>query len=254
MYGSVLSAAAVAEQYGAGPWTCAAAAGQNGAAAVTAFALQESVGPTAVNGGSTGAAGNGTYSGSGVTYGVAGPACGNGANRAIGLDGAAGKIWTTQLVTNPQSFTVQIWFATTTAGGGKLIGFGSGAAGAASTNYDRHVYLTNGGQLVFGVYNNGYYTAGGTSAYNDGRWHLATATFSPGTGMKLYADGALVAQSSATRSAEVYNGYWRIGQDSLAGWPSTPTSSFLAGSVAYPSVYNRVLSAAEVSAQYSAGR
>jgi hypothetical protein len=149
---------------------------------------------------------------------------------------------------------VQIWFATTSAGGGKLIGFGNGAAGATSVNYDRHVYLTNAGQLVFGVFNAGYYTTGGTTAYNDGRWHLATATFSPATGMKLYADGALVAQSTATKAAEVYNGYWRIGQDNLSGWANAPTSSYLAGAVAYPSVYDRVLSATEVAGQYTAGR
>jgi signal peptidase I len=254
IYNTPLSAAAVAAQYTAGPWTCAAAAGPNGAGAVSAFSLQERSGNTAGNTGSTGTAGNGTFAGAGVTYDVAGPACGHGADRAVRLDGASGRIWTTQVVTNPQSFTVQVWFRTTTTSGGKLIGFGNGTAGATSSSYDRHVYLTNGGQLVFGVYNGATYTVTSPAAYNDGTWHLATATFSPGTGMKLYADGTLVGQSSAPTAAESYTGYWRIGQDNLGSWPSAPTSSALAGSVAYASIFDRPLTAAEVAGQYNAGR
>ncbi len=54
----------------------------------------------------------------------------------------------------PQTFSVEGWFNTTTNTGGKLIGFGNNQTGM-SRNYDRHIYMMNDGQLVFGVYNGG---------------------------------------------------------------------------------------------------
>jgi signal peptidase I len=253
VFPSVLSAAEVANQYGAGPWTCATAAGTSGAGAVQYYGLQEAAGPTATNGGSAGAAGNGTYAG-GITYGVPGPACGPGGNSAIRLDGSSGYLWTTRQVVAPQNFTVQIWFATTTTSGGKLIGFGSGTNGAQSSQFDRHIYMTNGGQLAFGVYNGGYFTVTSSTAYNDGKWHLATGTFSPGTGLTFYVDGTLIGTNTTTTAAENSTGYWRVGFDSLGSWPNAPTSNYFAGSVAHALVVDRPLNADEVSGQYTAGR
>ncbi|MCU1607056.1 MAG: C-terminal target protein [Modestobacter sp.] len=217
------------------------------------YPLQESAGTTAVNSGTAGTSANGTYSSTGVTYRVAGPECSATTKSAITLDGTAGGIWTTQSVTGPQSFTVQTWFTTTTTRGGKLVGFGNGAGGASSAQYDRHIYLSNAGQVYFGVYNGGLYTVNSSSSYNNGAWHLATATFSAATGMRLYVDGALVGSSTATTLAENTTGYWRIGYDNIGGWPSGPTSSWFAGSLAQASVYDRVLTAAEITALYTAG-
>jgi signal peptidase I len=252
-FGSVLTDAAVAAQYDVGPWSCATAAGAAGAGAVEYLPLQELTGTVAANQGSAGVAGAGTYSAGGVTYGAAGPSCGPGSASAAQLDGSSGQIWTSRSMVNPQWFTVQIWFATTTTRGGKLIGFGASTNGAQSSRFDRHIYMTNSGSLRFGVYNGTHYTIASPAAYNDGRWHLATATFSPATGMSLYVDGALAASSTVTNAAEVTTGYWRIGYDNLGSWPDAPTSHFFGGSVAHASVYERVLTAEEVAGQYAAG-
>jgi hypothetical protein len=254
VFSSVLSATEVANQYGVGPWTCASAASASGAGAVQYYGLQETAGPTATNGGSAGTAGNGTFSAGGITYGVAGPACGPGGSSAIRLDGSSGYLWTTRQVSAPQNFTVQIWFATTTTRGGKIIGFGTGTNGAQSNQFDRHIYMTNAGQLAFGVYNGGHYTITSPAAYNDGAWHLATATFSPGTGMAFYVDGTLVGTSTATTAAENTTGYWRIGFDNLGSWPNAPASYYFAGSVAHAMVVDRPLTADEIAGQYTAGR
>jgi hypothetical protein len=40
-------------------------------------------------------------------------------------------------VANPQQFTEELWFRTTTHSGGKLIGFGDAAVGT-SNNYANH--------------------------------------------------------------------------------------------------------------------
>ncbi|WP_448626289.1 LamG-like jellyroll fold domain-containing protein [Geodermatophilus sp. URMC 64] len=254
VFPAVLSATEVANQYGAGPWTCATAAGASGAAALQYYGLQETTGPTATNAGSAGAGGDGTYSAGGVTYGVAGPDCGPGGSSAVRLDGASGYLWTTKAYTAPQTFSVQIWFATMTTTGGKLIGFGAGVNGALSYNYDRHIYMTNTGQLVFGVYDGATRVITTPSAYNDGRWHFATATYSPPTGMAFYVDGALIGTNTSPISAENFTGYWRVGYDNLNAWPSPPTSNYFAGSVAHAAVFDRVLPADEVTGQYTAGR
>ena len=50
------------------------------------------------------------------------------------LDGSTGVVYSTTAVANPQTFYVQLWFATTTTLGGKLIGFGNGTSGGASAS------------------------------------------------------------------------------------------------------------------------
>lgn len=79
------------------------------------------------------------------------------------------------------------------------------------------------------------------------------ATFSAGSGMKLYLDGGLVASNATVTAAKSYNGYIRIGYDSLSGWPNAPTSSYFAGSLDEVAAYSGVLSAADASAHYAAG-
>ncbi|MGY5885389.1 signal peptidase I [Modestobacter lacusdianchii] len=223
-------------------WNCSDVGTAN--RATNYYRLQESSGAIAGNSGTTGAAGNATYRG-GVARQAGGPGCGSGEDRAVTLDGSSGYLSTTQAVTNPQSFTTQLWFSTRTARGGKLIGFGNGTNGDRSGSYDRHVYMTNAGQLVFGVYDGTIYTVTSPRSYNDGGWHLMTASFSPSSGMRLYVDGAQVASGWAP-AAEAITGHWRIGFDNLNTWPATPTSEFFAGSLAHVSIYDRVLSASEV--------
>jgi signal peptidase I len=228
-------------------WTCPDVGGNTGANAARYYRMQENFGTTATNTGSAGSAANGTYSSTGVTLGQAGPTCGAGETKAVKLDGVAGAITTSGLVSNPQTFSVQIWFRTTTTTGGKLIGFGGSATGA-SGNYDRHLYMTNSGQLVFGVYSGAVYTVISPATYNNGAWHLATGTYSPATGMKLYVDGAQVGTPVMPPNAEAYDGYWRIGYDNLDNWgTTTPSSRYFAGWVAQASVYTTVLTATQVS-------
>lgn len=234
-------------------WNCPDVSLSTGANAARYYALQERKGPTADNTGSAGAVADGTFSATGVTYQAAGPACGAGNDRAVTFNGTSGSMWTTQAVANPQTFSVQAWFRTTTTLGGKLVGFGTGANGAASAQYDRHVYMTNTGKLVFGVYNGSYNVITTPASYNDGLWHLVTATFSSGTGMRLYVDRALIGSAPVT-TAENYTGYWRIGYDVVhAAWPGAPQTGWFAGSMAHVGIFNSVLDANQVADQYDMG-
>src|SRR4029077_656263 len=98
----------------------------------------------------------------------------------------------------------------TTPHGAKLIGFGEQPSGLSS-NYDRHVYMENSGQLTFGVWTGQANTITSAKSYNDGAWHYLVAT-QGSDGMTLYVDGAAVGANAQTQ-AQAYSGYWRLGGD-----------------------------------------
>jgi len=195
-----------------------------------------------------GTADNGTLAG-GITRPTAD------GNPYVTFDGTSGKIYSAQFPgAAPTNLSLETWFSTTTTRGGKLIGYGNSQTGS-STSYDRHIYMTNTGQLVFGIYNGGYQTIISPKSYNDGKFHMVTATFSSTAGSVLYVDGVAVVSNAAMSKAEATaNGYWRVGYDNISGWPSAPTSNYYAGSLDGTSLYPTALTASEVASHYSYGR
>ena len=119
------------------------------------------------------------------------------------------------------------------------------------TSYDRSLYMANDGRLVFGTYAGGKVsTVTSTKGYNNGAWHMATAT--QGTdGTKLYVDGVLVSSGTA-KSAEGGYGYWRLGGGNVKNWPLQPTNSWFAGTLDEFAVYHSTLSPTTIAAQYEA--
>lgn len=169
------------------------------------------------------------------------------------FDGSTrGTVSSTSTAPTPQAFSEEVWFRTTTTRGGKLIGYGNARTGS-STSYDRHLYMTNAGTLVFGVYPGSAQTVTSPKAYNDGSWHHAVATLGP-DGMVLYVDGSPVASSTQTTSAQTYTGYWRIGGDTLSGWPYAPRSAYFAGTMEDVAIYPSALSARQVLTHYEVGK
>ncbi len=154
--------------------------------------------------------------------------------------------------TAPDTFSTQLWFRTTTNRGGRLLGFGDVQNGN-SGHRDRQIYMNNAGQLIFGVraQNNSTRTITTAQAYNNNQWHMVTATMGP-SGMALYVNGTLVGSRADTTQGEAYLGYWRLGGDNLAGWPSTPNTRNFIGFVDEIAVYPTALSAAQVLAQFQA--
>lgn len=213
------------------------------------YALNEPGGTSVTD--SSGAARTGTTSATGATR-IAG-SCLVGDSPYLRLDGATGQVLTpATAVSAPQVFTQQLWFRTTTTRGGKLIGFGNSRTGASSA-FDRQIYMTTAGKLIFGVYNLGYLTITSPNSYNDGSWHQVNATLST-AGMQLYVDGARVAVNALARSAESNTGYWRIGYDSLSGWPSAPTSAYFAGDIDSVEIYTTALTATQITTDFRSGR
>lgn len=166
------------------------------------------------------------------------------AAKAYTFNGSNQYISTANQYVNPANFSISSWFKTSTTTGGKLIGFGNVQVGQSS-QYDRHIYMNNNGQIYFGVYPSAVKTINSTLSYNDNNWHLATATLSSVNGMVLYIDGQQVAADPAVITAENYTGYWKIGFDNNNGWTSQPSSFYFNGTLDDVLIYQRALTAAE---------
>lgn len=177
------------------------------------------------------------------------------ANSAYSFNGTSQYISTATASASPgpANFSISVWFKTTTAGG-KLVGYGSSQTGS-SVYYDRHIYMSNTGQIYFGIYPNVVKTLNTTASYNDGNWHNVIVTVSTTNGSSLYVDGALQASDATMTTCQTYgvNGYWRVGYDNLAGWTNAPTNYYFTGTLDDIAIYNSALTASQVYSLYGAG-
>jgi large repetitive protein len=188
----------------------------------------------------------GAFSGT-VTHGALGAI--NDSDTAATLDGATGYFSSGASEPSPSTFSAEAWFKTTSTTGGKIIGFGSNQTGDSSS-YDKQIYMTNDGHLIFGTFNGGTDIAVSTKTYNDGVYHQVVGT-QGASGMALYVDGKKIASNPVTTN-QSYTGFWRVGEDNLNGWPGQPSSNFFNGSIDDVSVYHHAISAASVAAQFTA--
>ena len=121
--------------------------------------------------------------------------------------------------------------------------------GTATNNYDRHIYMGTDGKIKFGWNPGTVVVISSTGTLNNGAWHHAVGTHDSYTNTgKLYIDGVL--QATGTGAAENYTGYWRVGSYKLAGW-SFGVDGYFPGSIDETSIYNRALSATEVTALFN---
>ncbi len=180
-------------------------------------------------------------------------ACTRDTGSSVLFDGTSGYGSSPVSPTSPNVFSIELWFKNGTSPGGRLIGYGNARTGS-SASFDRHIYMTNTGQLVFGVQPSARMTIRSPSAYNNNQWHHVVATLSS-AGMRLYVDGDQVASDPATTGARsIPNGFWRLGYDNLSGWANRPTTDYWKGTMDEAAVYYSAMSAAEVTAHYEAGR
>jgi hypothetical protein len=180
----------------------------------------------------------------GGSFGATGVAAG-----AITMSGSQ-HVYSQVARTNPIGFTEEAWFRSTSTQGGKIMGFGNATSGTSS-QYDRHVYMTNGGQLIFGTYVGTPRTITSPASYNDGQWHHVVVT-QGADGQTMYVDGGEVA-SSSVGAAENGMLYFRVGADSLSSWPSQPSSQGLAATYDEAAFYATELSPAQVAVHYNLG-
>ncbi|MGH7812613.1 MAG: LamG-like jellyroll fold domain-containing protein, partial [Candidatus Binataceae bacterium] len=174
------------------------------------------------------------------------------------LNGSSDWFSTTTAFSDPGStgYSVEVAFKTTSASGGKLVGLETGQTAVASVYYDRQLYMTSSGTLIFGHGNGGtIVTAQTTQTYNDGSWHLAEGVWT-GTQLQIYVDGSLAASFNTTSPPFNFgsSGYWRFGEGNFNGnWPSYPGSDYFNGSIEKVAVWNStVLTQAQISNHWNA--
>ena len=249
--GFTANIANTADTVGTAPYfQCASALGADSSTVLLQWPLSDPSGSTSAAD-ISGQNHPGTYSGTMTASSPSPIACPRDPGTAWLLDGSAQTaVYPTQQ-TGPNTFSIEIWFRTSVAGG-KLIGFGTNTG--ISGQYDRHLYLDKNGAVVFGVYANAIKTVRtSTTTYADGRWHSAVGTLSS-AGMALYVDGALIASDSTVTTGEADSGYWKVGYDTLGGsWPNV-ASPYFTGSLRYAAVYSTALTAAQVKTHDAAGR
>lgn len=200
-------------------------------------------------------ASRGTYRGSMISDTSTPQACPRDPGGSYQLDGSTSYVSIPTTYRDPQLFTVEVWFKTTTAGG-NLIGFNQNQPDSSRrSESDRNIYMTNTGQIGFGVSER--LRANliiSPASYNDGQWHHAAATLSR-AGMNLYVDGNRVANDPTITNAGRYDGFWRIGQSNFSGASrNEPTNSFFTGNLRFAAVYDTALSDEAIANRYFVGR
>ncbi|MET3811360.1 PKD domain-containing protein [Arthrobacter sp. UYEF3] len=182
--------------------------------------------------------------GSGVTRGASGAIVGD-TNTASAFNGtSSGKAVGPWLMAGADTYTSEAWFRTTSSNGGKILGFGDSNT-KDSSSYDRQIYMDNSGRIWCGVYYAGTKTVNSAASYNDGLWHHAAATLGGGI-LTLYVDGQKVGEQTGVPYGQPYSGYWKVGGDSLNGWPAQPRSNYFSGDIDDVAIYPSVLTAQQV--------
>jgi signal peptidase I len=168
-------------------------------------------------------------------------------NRATGFTVAS--ITGNNQVTPSGAFSVETWVKSTSTTGGRFLGFGDANGQNPSTKVDRQLYLAPNGRVYFGV-GSAKTTVVSNSAINNGAWHHVVGTYTSGSnGMKLYVDGVL--QGQATATVQTFAGYWRAGAEHIAGWAGNPSDDYFEGSLDEVAVYTDVLTPAEITSHYT---
>jgi RHS repeat-associated protein len=194
-----------------------------------------------------------------VTQGVAGPFADA---TADSFDGSSSYLsLPSGLLNNGASQSVSLWFKTSATGGVLLSAQASPiSAGTVTSSYVPSLYVGSDGKLV-----GEFWHASGqmltSRSVADGKWHLATMT-TTGTSESLYLDGALAATASATALNPGLQ-YDYVGTGFLGGgWPDEPHqnqtgtayATYFNGSIGDVAMYGSALSAAQVTAQYTASK
>jgi hypothetical protein len=166
---------------------------------------------------------------------------------ALAFDGSS-NITTATLVSNPQSFSIGIWFRTSAPSGRKLVGLESSQIGG-SGSYDRHFYVDTAGQLRWGVWSPG----SSTFLYGnvtDNQWRYAVVSFNNGATLHSLNGQGL---GTIAAASQPFDGYWRIAGQSLNFWPAA-SAGFFIGQIAGVEIYNRPLGAGEIEQNFNINR
>ncbi|PSL36949.1 concanavalin A-like lectin/glucanase superfamily protein [Labedella gwakjiensis] len=167
----------------------------------------------------------------------------------------SGTTWAATAAAEPTSatFTTELWFKTTTKTGGTLVA--QTTKRDLTSAFDRAVYMDTAGRILFTATDGTAKAISTKGAFNDGRWHHLAVTIGA-SGTTIYVDGTARVSRADLRTGAMLGGraFWAVGAHNLAGRHLAPAANgHFAGSLDNIASYNRPLTAAEVSAHYTAG-
>jgi len=157
-------------------------------------------------------------------------------NSAYYFNGSDDIIATSIQYSNPNPFSISLWFKTLQSGWFILF---TPVQTGLTNQWDRCVWIDNTGHLTFFTYPGSQKLITSSGVYNDNYWHHVIASLSS-TGMLLYIDGQLCASDYSVTSAQSASGYWRFGGHQYSG------NTSMIGALDNIRIYNRALSTAEI--------
>ena len=197
-----------------------------------------------------------------VTFGASGAIIGDPDTAASFSNSTSSSVYSPTRGTAPDTLSVEAWFRTSSTQGGRIIGFSNNPTGLSTgSGYDRLIYLTNDGRVTFGARPRTEGPGPGAASVrrtvesraglNNNQWHHVVGTLGSG-GLTLYVDGVRVGHRADTTGGMALSGNWRVGADTLSGWPNRPSSDALVGQIDEPAVYQDVLSSSQVASHFVA--
>ena len=158
-----------------------------------------------------------------------------------------------------QNQTVSLWMNTTTTARGHMLGKWISTSGTDPSLFNVWVNdsagVANKATFAFRNSNNVVHTANSTTSVNDGYWHHVVIVLEGSSTMKIYVDGTLedtttgITAGSFTSTRPIYLGVQE--QPWLSG---VNAATYYDGKLDDIQVWNRALSASEISTLHSNGR
>lgn len=246
VYNYALSAAQIKHHYEAGKNQLSSTSTSTKAAGPRYYyRLNEAVGATAASDTSTGASGwDGTYSGA-----APGNPASFGGNRATAVyfDGVDDKITFAAKKWAARSWSGMAWIKT--ASTDNTVAYAGNSALTIIGDTTGSIYTTfgiHGGKVRHTQYTGAWFAVDSTGSVNDGTWHHVAFTHNSTNGdIVLYVDGLQDGTGTHTFSG-VHNGFDTIGA-SFGG-------DYFQGLLAEVAIFNRVLTASEISAIVASSR
>jgi hypothetical protein len=169
----------------------------------------------------------------------------------VTLNGTTGYISTTTSLSQPGSFSVELWAVLSGSGEQPLLSLQSPQLTGSAADQSLVLYAPAGDVEAVLYLSTG--TVGISSSplsYDDGQVHHIVLTWNNSTfALVLYVDGVQVATATASYALKSQTGmYWHV------GYMYNPTNLYADGAwISNVAIYNSVLSATQVATDFSAG-
>lgn len=149
-------------------------------------------------------------------------------------------------------FTVSIWIQTTTNYGGSIISYGRSNLLYRNTTNTILLYLSDDGRIHYLLEDSITNTLSSTDSYNDGNWHMITASLSA-EGAKLYIDAELITRNESVTTLESTSRKWHCASSVSDDIPDCPTNQYFEGAIDELAIYKKELPLEEIKALYNYG-